>query len=154
VSRGSRSRLPVWEGSGAAMCPMASHLASLLRRALTLPCVPRLWILPPCSGGLQCCHVSCDSGSCLPAREGSDAAMCHAAMDPASLLRRALALPRVPRLRILPPCSGGLRRCHVSHGTGPYLPAQEGFDAATCPAALWAAYLKNKERLRWPTYAA
>jgi hypothetical protein len=30
------------------------------------------------------------------------------ALDPASQIRRAPALPHVSRLRILPPCSGGL----------------------------------------------
>jgi hypothetical protein len=46
-------------------------------------------------------------------------------------------VPRVPRLWILPPCSGGLRRCHMSHDTGPCLFAQEGSDTATCLAALY-----------------
>jgi hypothetical protein len=54
---------------------------------------------------------------CLLAWEGSDAATCSAAMDPASLLGRAPALPRAPRpqTRLL---------------------AREGSDAATWPTAL------------------
>jgi hypothetical protein len=130
------SCLPAWEGSGAATCSTAPDHASLLGRAPTLPRAPRLRILPLCSGGLWCCHVSYGSGSYLPTREGSGAATCPAALDPASLHERALTLPRVPRLRILPPCSRGLQRCHVSHGTGPRLPAWEGSSAVMCPAAL------------------
>jgi hypothetical protein len=97
-------------------CPITPNHVFLLRRAPTLPRVP-------CSG------------SCLPDRKGSDAAMCHVAPNPSSLLMRALALPRVPRLWILPPCSGGLRHCHVSHGSGSYFPAREGSSAAMCPTA-------------------
>jgi hypothetical protein len=118
-------------------------------------------------------HMPYSSESCLPAREGSSAATCPMAADLASLLRRALALPRVPWHR-------------------PRRPAWEGFGAAMCltaldPASLlgrvltlpctprlqtpppwsgglrrchvfcgslWAVDLKNKERLSWPTYAA
>jgi hypothetical protein len=63
-----------------------------------MPCIPRLWILPPCSGGLRRCHVFRGSRSCLPAREGSDTATCPTALDPASLLGRASMLPRVLQL--------------------------------------------------------
>jgi hypothetical protein len=59
-------------------------------------------------------------------------AMCSMAPDPASLLGRALVVPRVPRLWIPHPHSGGLRRCYVPHGNGLSLPAQEGSGAATC----------------------
>jgi hypothetical protein len=81
------------------------------------------------------CHMSYNSRFCLHAREGSGAATCPTAPDPASLLGRVLVLPRAPRLRTPSSCSGGLRRCHVFHGTRPRLPAQEGFDVATCPTA-------------------
>jgi hypothetical protein len=81
-------------------------------------------------------HMPYNVGSCLPAREGSGATTCPTTLDSVSLFGRAPALPRVPRLWILPPCSGGLWRCHVSYGTEPCLPAQEGFGAATCPVAL------------------
>jgi hypothetical protein len=151
VSHGSGPCLPAREGSGAATCPMTPDPASLLGRAPALPRVLRHRTPPPCSGGLRRCHVSHDTGPRLLTREGSGAAMCPTASDPASLLGRTPTLPRVPWHRILPPCSGGLRRCHVSHSTGPRLPTQEGSDATTCPAALWATYLKNKEWLRWPT---
>jgi hypothetical protein len=120
------------QGRRTATCPTASDSASL---ALELPCVPRLQILPPCSGGFRCCHVSRGSESCLPAHKGSGVATCPTAPDPASLLERASVLPHVPRLWILPPYLGGFRRCHVSHSTEPRLPAREGSDAATCPAA-------------------
>jgi hypothetical protein len=55
----------------------------------------RYQTLPSCQGGLRGCHVSSGSGPCLPAGEGSGAAACHMAPDPASL-------------------PGGLRRCHTS----------------------------------------
>jgi hypothetical protein len=73
-----------------------------------LPHVLQHWIMPPYSGGLHRYHVSHGFGSCLRAREGSDAVMCLVAPDPASLLERAPVLPRVPRHRILPLCLGGL----------------------------------------------
>jgi hypothetical protein len=101
------------------------------------------------------CHMPDSAGSCLPAREGSDAVTCLAAPDHAFMLRRAPTLSRVPRLCILPPCSGwalalphvpwlqimtpcsrGLRHYHVSHDIRPHFPAQEDSDAATCPTAL------------------
>jgi hypothetical protein len=120
----ARSCLPAREGSSAAMCPTALGPASLLRRAPTLPHVPRLWILPPCLGRLRryhvfhgsgsCllargrCHVSHSSRSCLPVREGSDAVTCPTTPDPASLLERAPTLPRVPQHRTLSSCSGRL----------------------------------------------
>jgi hypothetical protein len=72
------------------------------------------------------CHMPCGSGPCLPTKAGSNATTCPSAPDPASLLRRAPALPRVPQLWTPPPCSGGLRCCYVSLGSGPCLPAREG----------------------------
>jgi hypothetical protein len=151
-------------------CPAAPDPASLLRRALALPRVSRLRTPPPCSGGLWCCHVSHGFRPRLPAREGSCAAMCHMAPDPASLLGglRCCHVPHGSGSRL--PVRRGLRCCHVSHGSGPHLPARESSDAATCstapdPASLLgsgggglrrchvsrdpqrAADLKNKERL-------
>jgi hypothetical protein len=99
---------PAREGTNAATCPTALDLASLLGRAPVLPRVMRLWILPPYSGGLWCCHVSRSSRSCLPAQEGSSAAMSPTALDPASLLGRASVLPHVPRHWTPLPWSGGL----------------------------------------------
>jgi hypothetical protein len=128
--------LPAREGSNAAMYPMALDPASLLGRAPVLPHVLRLQILHPYSRGLRRCHMSHGCRSCLPAREGSGTATCPAAPDPVSLLGRAPTLLRVLRHQTPPPCSGGLQRCHVPHGS------------------LWAANLKNKERLSWPTYTA
>jgi hypothetical protein len=130
------SCLAAREGSGSDTCPTAQDHASLLERALTSPRVLRLRILPPNSGGLRCCHVSDGFGSCLPTQEGSGAATCPMTLDHASLLGRAPTLPHVPRLCILPTCSGGHRCWHMSHGTGPYLPVREGSDAATSPTAL------------------
>jgi hypothetical protein len=80
-------------------------------------------------------HIACSAGSHLPAREGSDAAMCPVASDPASQLGRAPALPHVPHLRTLPPDSGGLRRCHVSLSFRPHLSTREGSGAVTRPTA-------------------
>jgi hypothetical protein len=60
---------------------------------------------------------------------------------PASQHGRALVLPRVPQLRTLPPSSGGLWCCYVSHGSRSRLPMQEGSGATMCPMALsglWA----------------
>jgi hypothetical protein len=80
--------------------------------------------------------LSHGSRSCLPVRKCSGAVTCPAALDLVSMLGRALALSRVPWLQILPPYSGGIRRCHVSHGIEPCLPAQEGYSDVTCPTAL------------------
>jgi hypothetical protein len=135
VSYGSRPRLLAEVGSGAATCPAALDPASLLGRAPALSCVPRHRILPSCSRGLRRSHVSHGTGPRLPAREGSGAAMYPTILDPAFLLGRALTLPRVLRHRIPPPCSGGLRRYHVSHGFGSYLPALESSGGAAYPTA-------------------
>jgi hypothetical protein len=43
-------------------------------------------------------------------------------LDHTSLQRWAPEPPRVPRPRTSPPCRGGLRRCHVSHGSRLCLP--------------------------------
>jgi hypothetical protein len=68
---------------------------------------PAALTLPPCQVGLRPCHVSSGFEPHLPAREGSGAAMCTMALDPASLLGRALEPPRGQRLRTLPPCREG-----------------------------------------------
>jgi hypothetical protein len=105
--------LPAEAGSSTATCPMALDPASLLERASVLPHVTRLRIPPSCLGGLRCCHVSHGSRPCLPALEGSGAAMCPTAPNLASLFGRALVLSRAPQLWTPPPCSRGLRRCHM-----------------------------------------
>jgi hypothetical protein len=46
-----RTRLPAREGSDTITCPTALDPASLLGRGLVLSRAPRLWTLPPCSGG-------------------------------------------------------------------------------------------------------
>jgi hypothetical protein len=76
-----RTPPPCSEGFGAATCPAAQDPASLLERAPTLSRAPRLWISLPYSGGFWHCHVSRGSGPHLPAREGSDAAICPAALS-------------------------------------------------------------------------
>jgi RNase P subunit RPR2 len=48
--------------------------------------------------------------------------------------------PHVTRLWVLSPYSGGLQRYHVSHGSGPYLPAPGGSDAVTCPVTLMRSH--------------
>jgi hypothetical protein len=90
------------------------------------------------------CHVSYGSRPYLLAEAGSSAATCPTASDPASLLKRAPMLPCVTRLRTSPPCSGGLRCCHVSHSSGPCLPALEGSGSATCPTAPDHAFLLRR----------
>jgi hypothetical protein len=91
-----------------ATCSAAPDPASLLRRALMLPRAPRLWTPPPCLGGLWCYPVLHGFGPRLPAQKGSSAVTCPTAPNHAFLLRRALVLPHVTRLRTPPPCSGGL----------------------------------------------
>jgi hypothetical protein len=82
-------------------------------------------------------------------------AMCLVALVPASLLERALALPRVPWLRTRPSYSEGLQCCHVPHGFGPRLSAQEGSGATTCPAAPDPASLHGRAQVLphvpWPS---
>jgi hypothetical protein len=71
--------------------------------------------------------MSSGSGPHLPAREGSGAATCIVALDPAFLLERATMLSRVLQLRTLPP-------------------RWEGFDAATrpmVPYGSWATSIKK-----------
>jgi hypothetical protein len=97
MPHGSRPRLPAQEGSGATRCYTALDPTSLLRMGLVLPYVTWLWTPPPYSRGLWCYHVSHGFRACLPARAGSGATMCPTALDPASLLRTALALSRVVR---------------------------------------------------------
>jgi hypothetical protein len=94
-----------------------------------------------------CHHVSYSSGSCLPAEVGSGAATCSAALEPASLVKRALAPPCVPWvrtywegssapcvmcLRILPPCGEGsgpprILRPPVGHGPQVQRKAQQAY---------------------------
>jgi hypothetical protein len=71
-----------------------------------------------------------------PVQRGSGGAVCPTAPDPTSLLRRGPVLPRIPPLRTLPLCSGGVQCCHVSRGSGPYLTAWEGSWAAMHPTTL------------------
>jgi hypothetical protein len=98
----------------------------------TLSRAPRLQTPPPCSRGLRCCPVSHDFSPRLLAREDFDVAMCHTALDSASLFGRAPVLPRVTQLWIPPPCSRRLPYCHMPYGSGPCLPAHEGSGAITC----------------------
>jgi hypothetical protein len=95
MSYNSRSHLPTPESSSTATCPTASVPTSLLERAPMLPCVPLHRSSPPYSGGLRCCHMPHGSGLYLPSREGSGTATCLVASDLASLLKRAMTLPRV-----------------------------------------------------------
>jgi hypothetical protein len=66
---------------------------SLLGRASVLSRAPWLRTPPHCLGGLRYCHMLYGFGPYLPAREGSSAVTCPTALDPASLLGRAPALP-------------------------------------------------------------
>jgi hypothetical protein len=60
--------------------------------------------------------------------------MCPMALDLTSRLKWAPALPRVLYLRTSPPNRGGLRRCHVSYGSGPHIPVEVVSGASMCPA--------------------
>jgi hypothetical protein len=90
------------------------------------------------------CHLPYGSKPYLPAEVGSGAAMCHMALNLASRLRWAPVLPCVLWLRTSPPGKGGLRRCHVSYGSGPRLPEEVGSGATKYPMAL-----DLTSRLRW-----
>jgi hypothetical protein len=89
-----------------------------------------------------------------PRQRAESTTTCLIASEPASLLGRASALPRVPRLRTMPFCSGrtmvlpcapqlrtsppysgGLRHCNVPRSSRPRLPAQGGSDDVTCSTA-------------------
>jgi hypothetical protein len=101
-----------------------------------LPHILWLWTSPPSSSGHWCCHMSYGFGSRLSAEVGSSATTCPMALDLASWLRWASALPCVLWLRTSPPDRGGLRCYHVSHGS------------------LWAMSFKHKEKPSRPTCAA
>jgi hypothetical protein len=95
-----------------------------------------------------CCHVPCNTGPCLPAKVGSGAATCPVALNPAFLIGRPPAPPRVPWLRTPPPYKGELRcvTCtvapdpiflqrrtpmhHVSYSSGSCLHIGEGSGAS------------------------
>jgi hypothetical protein len=118
----------------------ASHRACIH----TLPRVIRHQTSPLNWGGLRHCHMSYSSGPRLSSEVGSSAAMCTMALDFASHLSWAPALPRVLWLRTSPLDWGGLRRCHVYYGSRPRLPSGVGSGAATCPMTL-----DLPSRLRW-----
>jgi hypothetical protein len=122
VSCSPRPCLPARVGSGATTCPTAPDPASLLVWASAPPHVLWPWTLPPCWGGLRCCHISYGPGTCFPAGVVSGATMCPATPDPASLLGWAPTSPRVMQPRTLLPFWGVLR-CHhmstVTMGCGP-----------------------------------
>jgi hypothetical protein len=97
------------------------------------------------------------------------AAMCPVTSDPASQLRWDLRLPRVQRLRNLPPSQGGLWCCHVSQGTRPIgralehhmshgsrscLPAGRAPSSHASSDPLWAVGLKHEEKPSRPACAA
>jgi hypothetical protein len=74
--------------------------------------------------------------------------------EPASLPRRALALPRVPQLRTSLHLGGGLRCCHVSPGSGPHHSAQEGSNANMRPMALHGIWAMRIKKLSYNRHAA
>jgi hypothetical protein len=55
-----------------------------------------------------------------------------------------MALPRVPQPQTSPPCRGGLRHRHVSHGPRPHLLAEVSSGAATYPTAQGSAFLRGE----------
>jgi hypothetical protein len=81
------------------------------------------------------CHVPCGSGPCLPTEACSDAFTCLTALNPASLLGRALVLPRVTRLQTPPPWLEVLLCYHMPQGSGSHLPARDVSGAITCHMA-------------------
>jgi hypothetical protein len=133
--------------SHAAICPAAPDPASQPRWALGLPRVQRLWDPPSSQGGLrhrhmyhgsglagrapECCE-SCSSGSSLPAKEGSRAAMCLAALGPASQSRQAPTSPCIPWLQTH--WEGSRAPCVLRHQILP--PYGEG---SGLPRVLWCS---------------
>jgi hypothetical protein len=97
--------------------PPAPDPTSQHRRAPELPHVLQLRTSPPSSGGLWCYRAFCSSRPRLLAWEGSGAAARFIASDPASQLGRAPVQSHAPRLRIPPSYVGGIRRCHMPHGS-------------------------------------
>jgi hypothetical protein len=86
-----RTHLLAREGFSVVMCPMASDSTSLLGRASVLPRALRLRTVPPCSRGLQRCHVPHSSGPRLPAQEGSGAATVDLCGPQTSRIKKGLA---------------------------------------------------------------
>jgi hypothetical protein len=74
---------------------------SLLREGSGAATCPRLQTPPFCLGGLWCYHMPRGSGPCLAIQQVPDTGTGTrpSAPDPASFLRRALALTRVLRLQ-------------------------------------------------------
>jgi hypothetical protein len=84
------------EGSSTTTCPKALDLTPLHRRGPVLPHVPRLRTLHLRIGGVWHYHVFQGSRPCTFTWEGSGAAICPKAPDPAPPSRRGPVLPRVP----------------------------------------------------------
>jgi hypothetical protein len=108
---------PYWGRKGPGKSPLLFQLHCYRYLADRVPPRTSLKSRQGAGHASTCCHTSHSFGPHLPAREGSGAAMPTAAPYPTSLLRRAPVLPRIPRLWTLPPNSGGIRRCHASHGS-------------------------------------
>jgi hypothetical protein len=104
VSRGPAPRLLAELSSGTVTRFSAPDQASLSRRRL--------------------CHVSHDSGLCLPER-------------------RAPALSRVPQLWTSPPRRGGLRRCHVAPASPPREESSGATTYLTALSGLWTTEIKK-----------
>jgi hypothetical protein len=96
MSRGLGPRLLAELSSDAAMCSLASDLASLPRWAAVLPCVPWPRASLPCYVELRRCYVFLSFEPCLPTEVGSGADICP--MAPGSISPR-----------------GELWCCHVPH---------------------------------------
>jgi hypothetical protein len=104
----SGSRLPTRKGSSATTYHTAPDLAFLLGRALVLSYVPRFWIPPYCSRGLQCYHVSHGFEPSLPiwGRGEMELRRCHVSRKP----QRVTSLKSKKRLS----CNGIQQGSHVS----------------------------------------
>jgi hypothetical protein len=109
-----RPHLPIEVGSGAAMCPTAPDLTSLLRWVSVLPRGSWSQASSSCWVELRCRHAFLSSGPHLPAEVASSAATCPMAPGFAS-------------------SRGELRHCHVFLSSGSRLPTKVGSGAATWP---------------------
>jgi hypothetical protein len=109
--------------------PMGSQpLPRWARGTLSVPYrpgTPTYRLRPDKGQGMCPCATMCPAAPKLTSllREGSGIAMCPKALNPASPSRKPPALSLVLRLRNPPHHPGGLRCCHVSLCTGPYLSA-------------------------------
>jgi hypothetical protein len=99
-------------------------------------------------------HVPCSTGPYLPANVGSETVMCPVVSDPASMMKRAPALPRILQIQILPPYRGGLQSTVYPTTPDPAsLPGGLRCHHRMLCGFLWIVGLKHKEKASRLAYA-